>query len=205
VTLGDGAFTARNAVIARLLAQHAPTQTARIVELKSFLVLATQRRDESAQPFLDLLQQGTKPTVEVLDPSSAKSVQAAFADRTTRGGVSEGLVSVARQLSQIEFANGNTGRAVELELASLNAELELENVASIFNGPLPTALARVCLYSKTSRRISGFGNSNLALLLAKTAVNELQAVRKSVRQLPQELQLCFCWCRTTTGGWRTSS
>jgi CHAT domain-containing protein len=187
----DDTFAARNAVIGRLLAQQAPTQTARIVELKSFLELAVQRKDESARPFLDVLQQGTRPAEEALDPASAQSIAAAFADRTARGGVSRGLVSVARQLSRTEFANKNTGRAVELELASLNAELELENVASMFTGPLPSALSRVCLYSKASRRISEFGNANLALLLAKTAVNELQAVRKSVRQLPQQLQLCF--------------
>ena len=189
--LDHDAFTARNAVIARLLAQQAPTQTARIVELKSFLDLAAQRRDESANTFLDALQQGSRPITEVADPASANSVKAALAERIARGGVSEGLVSVARQSSQIEFSNGNSERAIELELASLNAEIELENVASIFNGPLPTALASVCHYAKASHRISGFGNSNLALLLAKTAVNELQAVRKSVRQLPQQLQLCF--------------
>ena len=101
------------------------------------------------------------------------------------------MVAAARNLAELEQRRGNSAQAIELEISALNVELELESLSAIFDGPIPAALARVCHYSNASRRILELGNINVATVIAKIAVNELQNVRRRVQQLPQRLQTCF--------------
>jgi CHAT domain-containing protein len=189
--LGSSGFTARTAVIARLLAQQPTQKTPRLSGLRDFIQAAIAKGQGDARIFLEIIQSNVKPVAQKPDVAQSSRYEAAYRQQIARGGVSTGLVSATRQFSQVEYEAKHVKRAVELELAALNAELYLQDVSVVFNGPLPGALARVCLYAKSSRRVSEIGDPNVALLLAKTAVNELQAVRKDVRNLPQELQLCF--------------
>jgi len=189
-SIESSAYSARTAVIARLLSQ-SPLKAPRLNELKSFLQLAAERGYEEANSFLEIIEEQIRPVSEKPAVGEAAHYAARYRDQAARGGISAGLVSATRNYSQVEFLKGEKGHAVELELASLNAEIQLEGVSAIFNGPIPSALARVCLYAKSSRRIFEFGDGNLALVLAKTAVNELQKIRGDLRKLPQQLQLCF--------------
>lgn len=183
-------YSARTAVIGRLLSQ-TPLKTPRLKELQSFLKLSAERGYNEANKFLDILEEQVRPVSEKPVLSEAAQYATRYREQAARGGISSGLVSATRNYSQVEFLSGAKEHAVELELASLNAEIQLEEVSAIFNGPIPSALTRVCLYAKSSRRIFEFGDGNLALVLAKTAVNELQRIRSELRQLPQQLQLCF--------------
>lgn len=189
--LESSSFKARTAVIARLLAQQPSRKTDRLLELQDFIQLSAKRGQKDAAQLLEILKGALKPVSEKADVAQASVYEARYREQAARGGVSAGLVSATRQYSRAEFAGGNASHAVELELVALNAEIYLEDVATIFKGPLPGALARVCLYAKSSRRVFELGDASLSLVLAKTAVNELQSVRKDVRSLPQQLQLCF--------------
>jgi len=192
ILTGKEAYKARNAVIRRLINTRPSPANPRIGALKGLLDTLAAKDDSDARMFRQLLSAPVAAGPGKLDePVSYDSAAAEYHAQLARGGISRGMAAAARRLSEAEERRNNPANAIRLELEALNTEIELENAAGIFTGPLPAALARVCLYSKTSRRIFDLGSIDVALVLAKTAVNELQDVRRALRELPEQLQLCF--------------
>jgi CHAT domain-containing protein/TPR repeat protein len=191
LTSGE-AYKARNAVIRRLINTRPSAANPRISALRGLLDTLTAKGDSDARMFRQILSGQAASAPDKLDePISYDSAVSEYHTQLARGGISRGVAAAARRLSEAEQQRSNPAGAIRLELEALNTEIELENAAGIFTGPLPAALARVCLYSKASRRIFDLGSTDVALVLAKTAVNELQDVRRGVRELPERLQLCF--------------
>ncbi|EJN15106.1 hypothetical protein PMI42_01327 [Bradyrhizobium sp. YR681] len=190
--VGNDAYRARNAVIRRLINTRPSAANPRIIALKGLLDTLAAKGDSDAGMYRQMLGVVPTPDPGKLDePISYESATAEYHAQLARGGISRGLAAAARRLSEAEGQRKNPADAIRLEIEALNTELDLEKTAGIFTGPLPAALARVCLYSKASRRIFDLGSTDVALVLAKIAVNELQDVRRSVHELPERLQLCF--------------
>ena len=101
------------------------------------------------------------------------------------------LASSARRLAPLEAEEGNLDRAIELEMIALGADLARHSVAATQSGPIGAALADVCSLSKASERLFDYGAPEIALLLAKQAVNNLQQARSDLAALPERMQLCF--------------
>lgn len=148
--------------------------------------------DDDAQALLELVDNppagadgADKPAMDVA------TAQAAFDQQLARGALSRGLAATARRLSQAHRAAGDKDEALKLEFTALTTELKLARNDGVFDGALPARLARVCLLSRSSERVSDMGFTDAAIALAKYTVNELQAARRDIAQLPESLRTCF--------------
>ena len=97
----------------------------------------------------------------------------------------------ARQLAPLEADADNPERAVELEMMALKSDLIRSDAAQFETGPIGKALSDVCNLSRTSQRLFSYNQPEIALVLAKQAVNELQEIRRPLSGLPERLRLCF--------------
>ncbi|SLN42907.1 CHAT domain protein [Falsiruegeria litorea R37] len=196
---GDYAQAERLAQLARgatISASVAPLrrQVARAVEtgedvkgLGTLLTTATQLGNSAARDLLAVLNGRLDQAPMQLDLSSARDRFDGLAHLTN----SLAMATSARRLAMLESAAGNTDRAAELELVALAADLERHGAARGTNGPIGTALADVCSLSKTSERLFAYGAPEMALVIAKQAVNRLQRTRADLSALPERVQLCF--------------
>ena len=97
----------------------------------------------------------------------------------------------ARQLAPIEADAGNLERALELEMMALKSDLTRSAAARLETGPIGRTLSDVCNLSKTSQRLFDYDAPEIAIVLAKRAVNRLQETRQLLSGLPERLRLCF--------------
>jgi CHAT domain-containing protein len=169
-------------------------QVARAVEtgedvkgLGALLATATQLGVASARDLLAVLNGQLDQTPMQLDLGSARDRFDGLAHLTN----SLAMATSARRLAALEADADNADRAAELELVALKADLERHSAARGTNGPIGTALADVCSLSKTSERLFAYGAPEMALVIAKQAVNRLQRTRADLAALPERVQLCF--------------
>ena len=97
----------------------------------------------------------------------------------------------ARQLAPLEADADNPERAVELEMMALKSDLIRSKAEQFKTGPIGKILSDVCNLSRTSQRLFSYNQPEIALVLAKQAVNELQEIRRPLSGLPERLRLCF--------------
>ena len=97
----------------------------------------------------------------------------------------------ARQLAPLEADADNPERAVELEMMALKSDLIRSKAEQFKTGPIGKVLSDVCNLSRTSQRLFSYNQPEIALVLAKQAVNELQEIRRPLSGLPERLRLCF--------------
>ena len=160
--------------------------------LLEYMRMLAANDEEEAQTLLDILASPAAETATnagtVTDLASA---QAAFDQQLARGALSRGLAVSARRLAEAQSDGGNKEAALKLEFTSLSTEIKLARVDEMFDGALSGRLVRVCLLSRASERVADLGFDDAAITLAKYAVNELQAARRDISQLPETLRTCF--------------
>lgn len=145
------------------------------------------RGDEAADQFLDMARIGAQAPAVAGDLGAARA-QFALAETY---GAGEGLGFAARRLSVLEQAAGDTGRAAELEMLAFGADVQRHALTELRLGRLHATMGRVCSLSRSSERLFALDQPDVALVLAKQAVNELQGMRAQLRGLPEKLQMCF--------------
>ena len=186
---GEGS-NIRNVTIRRLVESRAPGDLQSLPDgLVGFLGLMATNGDKAAADFLRLIR--------AADPEAApplpdlQSAAGTFAAVRARGGTSIGLVNSARRYGDALQAAGDNGQALAMELTALSAELRLDRLRELSEGPLSAELTRVCRLSNASERAFALGSDSLAVLLAKQAINRLQGVRADLATLPENLRGCF--------------
>lgn len=184
-------FRAYEAVVRRLISVGGDRNTPRMINLLGLLEELALRGSASAGQFKALLTAAPRQPLPQADPDTYLQDRAIYELQLARGGPSKGLAAAAHRLADAERLRGDRNAALGMERQALYWETEIDKVSAIFEGPLPAALARTCHLSRSSRRIFDLGFDDVALYLAKAAVNELQSVRRQVRALPERLQLCF--------------
>lgn len=145
--------------------------------------------DTDATAMLRLLEEPRERTDDIA--AAPPMPQEEFDRIAAKGGLSRSFVLAARDRSRTLLADGRQADALRMELTALSAELQMNDIAGLSEGPLQRDLTRVCLLSKASERISGLGADDVAIVLAKDAVNTLQSVRASLSGVPERLQACF--------------
>lgn len=156
-------------------------------QLGELLSALAARGDATAADFARLLQTPPAPALTSADKVAVKARFEAAASLP----VSRALSNAARDLGRLEEADGNTDRAVELELIAMQADLQRHVATELSSGPIAAELARVCSLSRSSERLFALDARETALALAKDAVNRLQGLREDLAGLPEDLQLCF--------------
>jgi CHAT domain-containing protein len=159
----------------------------------AFLALLRQLAglgDAEARGFLETVT-GPIPVQLPGDALSLDQARAAYAVAEPLGRESRGLAFAARRLSALEADAGNRDRALELELIAMGSDLAAAASVEAVDGPLPAALTRVCVWSKASETLDRIGRPEMALALARQAVNTLQEIRAGLTGVPEDLQLCF--------------
>ncbi|TNB46896.1 CHAT domain-containing protein [Martelella lutilitoris] len=180
----------RNATIRRLVENRAPGDLQSLPDgLVGFLGLMAFNGDKAAADFLRLIR-AADPEAEPPLPN-LQSAAETFAAVRARGGTSLGLVNSARRYGDALQAVGDNGQALAMELTALSAELRLDRLRELSEGPLSAELTRVCHLSNASERAFALGSDSLAVLLAKQAINRLQGVRADLATLPENLRGCF--------------
>lgn len=189
-TDGDGIATERDATLRRLFARRAGAALKSLPPaLEPFLRLLARHGDENAQAYLDMMfELPEEPAAVQRDTAQAARTYEAVA---ARGGLSRALVNAAREYSLALEADGEAEPALRLELAALSAELSLDDIAALTSGPIQNGLTRVCHLSRASERAFDLGASDVAMVLAKDAVNALQRLRSDLSAVPERLQACF--------------
>ncbi|MFX4296006.1 MULTISPECIES: CHAT domain-containing protein [Roseobacteraceae] len=156
-------------------------------ELENLLSALASRGDTVARDFLETLRTPIGGPATVVNPGD---LQARF-ERAEAHPASRALSNTARQLASLKFAEGDGEAAVEYEQIAMNADMVRHATAGIQGGPLVADMARVCSLSRTSEQLFAFGAPEIALTLAKDAVNRLQGIRAVLSDLPEDLQMCF--------------
>ncbi|WP_316195623.1 MULTISPECIES: CHAT domain-containing protein [unclassified Bradyrhizobium] len=184
-------FRSYEAVVRRLISVGGDRNTSRMISLLGLLEELALRGSASAGQFKALLTAAPQQPLPQAAPDTYPRDRAIYELQLARGGPSKGLATSAHRLADAERLRGHRNAALGMERQALYWETEIDKVSAIFEGLLPAALARTCHLSRSSRRIFDLGFDDVALYLAKAAVNELQVVRRQVRALPERLQLCF--------------
>lgn len=159
------------------------------------------RRDEFQRLLQALAVRGDETAETLLSELGApvlRSADISLADARERFAVVEplgqgalALPLAARRLAAMEHDAGDADRALELELMALQSDFLRADASEVKNGPIAAGLTRVCVLSGTSERLYDYGHAEIALSLAKDAVNRLQDMRRHLADLPENLQLCF--------------
>lgn len=158
-------------------------------DLVPLLRFLSNHGDLEARSYLSLLSlrdvYAASPTIDV-------TTSAATFDKVLKlGGASRALVNVARSSSlAFQFA-GNSRKALEMELVAVAADVQLDKITALSDGPLQTALTQACQMSHASERAFALGESGLAMVFAKESINDLQQVRSELVGVPERLQGCF--------------
>ncbi|SHL22702.1 CHAT domain-containing protein [Roseibium suaedae] len=180
----------RSPTLRRLIAQRDPDNLKSLPKgFGEYLALLARNGDTGARNYLKLLSAPLAAPVPVqTDLGKARET---FETVKARGGLNLSLVTAARIYSSALDGEGNRTQALELELTALAAERQLDQVIGFGSGALQASLTTVCHMSKASERIFAFGADDIALVLAKDVINELQRVRRDLSAIPERLQGCF--------------
>ena len=155
--------------------------------LHALLNTLARQGNSSARDLLAALHGQINRSKPVLDIAVARE----RFEAVTHMANSVSFAKNARQLAPLEADAGNPERAVELEMMALKSDLTRSAVARFETGPIGKTLSDVCNLSKTSQRLFSYDEREIALVLAKQAVNRLQEIRLLVSGLPERLRLCF--------------
>lgn len=155
-------------------------------EMESFL--AVMARGESMEA-RDLLEAYRAPKTEPVSPGL--DVARARFEAVSHMPASRALANTARRLAPLEAGEGNVARAIELELIAMKSDMTRHGASALTDGPMAARLAEVCTLTRSSERLFGYGANEVALTLAKQAVNTLQDLRRDISALPEQVQLCF--------------
>lgn len=181
----------RSPTFRRLIAQRNPADTLTLpdgfVPLLRFLAL---RGDDEARDYVALID--SKPEATSADiVTTPQEAEATFSAVKARRGLSRAFVNAAREGADANKAKGDKEATLSMELTALAAEIRLDAIASVEVGQLQGALTSVCHLSHASERAFALGADAVALVLAKDAINRLQAVRRDLSTIPEKLQGCF--------------
>lgn len=181
----------RSPTFRRLIAQRDTTDMSTLpdgfVSLLRFLAL---RGDEEARDYLALID--GRPQEAVADVvTTPQEAEAVFAAVKAQRGLSRAFVNAARESANAEKAEGRKDAALSMELTALAAEMRLDAIATVELGQLQGALTSVCHLSRASERVFALDADAAAMVLAKDAINRLQAVRRDLATIPERLQGCF--------------
>ncbi|MEM6727300.1 MAG: CHAT domain-containing protein [Pseudomonadota bacterium] len=155
--------------------------------VETLLQELAQRGDERADAILEL----ASAEASVAEPAADLEAARLAFELSEPLFPAAGLSANARRLSVLEEAAGDALRAAELEMRAFGADLARHAATERRLGALHATMGRVCSYSRASERLFSLGQEAIALILAKQAVNDLQALRARLRGLPEELQMCF--------------
>jgi CHAT domain-containing protein/TPR repeat protein len=155
------------------------------------LAFLADNGDEEAQSFLKVVTQGKTAGNSPPVAAPLAELRAVFDRIAAKGGLSRPFVDAARNLSGAFRQANEPKQALRMELTALSAELQLNDIAGLAEGVLQRDLTRVCLLSKASERALALGSNDVAMVLAKDAVNNLQTVRAGLSSMPEHLQACF--------------
>lgn len=192
-------FNARNETFRRLVQQLRNNGSASPDPNLADLLAALQKQgDLSAKAFALLLDARHGVPDEWLLPGSAAELKARYDRLTELGGLTRGLATSARSLAAAYSREADQTSALRYELLALQIERRLNAVTAIKLGLLPSAVADACALTRASDRVKRYGYPNVALVLARTAVNRLQGVRRELAGMPQTLQNCFSEVVTDT-------
>lgn len=182
--------TLRTPTLRRIIAQRDPGDLSSLPPgFVEYLALLARNGDAQAQAYQQILSQPrTQPLPLASDLARARDT---FESVKARGGLSMALVTSARVYASGLKDAGERDQALDLELTALAAERQLDRVAGIGSGALQGQLTTVCHLSKASERIFALGSDDIALVLAKDVINELQGVRRDLSAIPERLQGCF--------------
>lgn len=186
----DGVSTERDSTLRRLFAQRSGGALKSLPPaLEPFLRILARNGDETAEAYLDMMfELPQEPAPIRRDTALAAQTYETVA---ARGGLSRALVNAAREYSLALTADGAAEPALRFELAALSAELALDDVAALTSSPIQNGLTRVCHLSRASERAFDLGAPDVAMVLAKDAVNTLQRIRSDLSAVPERLQTCF--------------
>lgn len=151
-------------------------------------MLETLARGQSAAA-RDLLSTLQAPKVEAAVPD-IETARLGF-EAVSHLPTSRALANTARRLAPLEASVGNTARAIELELLAMKSDMSRHGASALNDGPMAARLAEVCTLTRSSERLFAYGAREVALTLAKQAVNTLQDMRRDISALPEQVQLCF--------------
>ncbi|MCR8726185.1 CHAT domain-containing protein [Frigidibacter sp. ROC022] len=185
-------FATRNAAFRRIVSRIVGGGTPQDMDgFRALLAALGAHGDRNARGFLELV--GDPDLARRPETSSLTLEQArrAYDIAEPLGRESRGLAFAARRLSTLEAAAGQGSRALELELIAMGSDLARAETTAVLDGALPADLTRVCAWSTASERLAALGQGEMALSLARRAVNRLQGIRASLAGLPEHLQLCF--------------
>ncbi len=198
--LGFRGFSgARIHTLRRALAERRIRREELPAHLEPLLRYLADRGDGDAKIFLDIFtgdiiqpeQIDTIAQQAISNPSFVDQLRALYETKQSTGGLSQGLVSTAIDLSRALDAKGETKEALRYEIIGLAAQLKLDEYEKFRSGPIVYAMRRICHLSHASERAFNLNAPNVAVMLAKEAVNGLQQLRSQLRDVPQNLQACF--------------
>ncbi|WP_187967823.1 SEL1-like repeat protein [Aquibium microcysteis] len=186
----DGVSAERDPTLRRLFVQRSGGALKSLPPaLEPFLRILARNGDEKAEAYLDMMFELPQEPAPVRR-DTARAAQT-YETVAARGGLSRALVNAAREYSLALTADGAAEPALRLELAALSAELALDDIAALTSSPIQNGLTRVCHLSRASERAFDLGASDVAMVLAKDAVNALQRIRSDLSAVPERLQTCF--------------
>jgi len=180
----------QTATLRRLIANRDPKDMAALPpSLEPLLRFLAERGDYDAAGFLQvMLSPSPGPSAQVSDTAAARET---YEQVKARGGLSRALVTSARAYSGSLAADGDNAGALRLEMVALSAELQLDRIAGFVSGSIASRLTSVCHLSHASERAFQLGAEDIAMVLAKDAVNTLQRIRRDLSNVPERLQTCF--------------
>lgn len=181
----------RSPTFRRLIAQRDPADTPTLpdgfVPLLRFLAL---RGDDEARDYVALID-GKPEEISADIVTTPREAEATFSAVKAQRGLSRAFVNAARESADANKARGDKEAALAMDLTALATEIRLDAIATVELGQLQGALTSVCHLSHASERAFALGADAVALVLAKDAINRLQAVRRDLSTIPEKLQGCF--------------
>ncbi|WP_281409554.1 CHAT domain-containing protein [Rhizobium ruizarguesonis] len=123
--------------------------------------------------------------------ATIKLIKDRIAEKEKLGGLSPLLVRLYQSLALHQAALGQKDDASKSIMTALSIGEQINGATRYLQGSLIYHLEQSCQLRRASEDLSGLGQSEAALLLAKASVNELQDARAQLVGLPAELQGCF--------------
>ena len=183
-------------VFRRLMSRRSMADMATLPDgVEDLLRFYARHGDTTARNYLELIATPQRSPGPPASPDLNESF-AAFELAAARGGLSRGLVNAAREYSKALESKGQREQALRLELTALSAEIQLDDIDAFgqtaFGAPpLDASLTNICHLSRSSERAFSLGSDDLALVLAKDAINRLQEIRGNLSNVSERLQACF--------------
>lgn len=153
------------------------------------------RKLEELRNEIDLQHTSSGVQASTITPSAAEAdlyrTTARIEEKEGYSGLPPILVLLYQRLAKDQLALGHNAQAERSILTALSISERINADTRHIRGGIVFHLERSCQYANASEALFEIGNKENALLLAKSAVNELQDARAMVASLPQKLQLCF--------------